>query len=64
MIRFDELAHRVDELVAALPPQCRKIFIQNRFEGRRAKDIAQELQLSVRTVEVHIAKALSCAVLK
>lgn len=59
MIRFDELAHRVDELVAALPPQCRKIFIQNRFEGRRAKDIAQELQLSVRTVEVHIAKALS-----
>lgn len=59
MMRYEELYHKVDELVASLPPQCRKIFIMNRFEGRTARDIAQELQLSVRTVEVHVAKALT-----
>lgn len=59
MMRFDELHHKVDVLVDSLPPQCRRVFILNRFEGRRAKEIADELHLSVRTVEVHIAKALS-----
>ncbi|WP_157618677.1 RNA polymerase sigma-70 factor [Spirosoma spitsbergense] len=59
MMRFNELFQKVDELVAALPPQCRNAFILNRFEGKRAKEIAEEMQLSVRTVEVHIAKALA-----
>lgn len=59
IMRFEELHHKVDTLVDGLPPQCRKVFILNRFEGRRAKDIAADLQISVRTVEVHIAKALS-----
>lgn len=59
MMRFEELYHKVDELVATLPSQCRKVFIMNRFEGRKAKEIASELQLSIRTVEVHIAKALA-----
>lgn len=58
MMRFEELYAKVDELVATLPPQCRKIFIMNRFEGLKPKDIAEALHLSVRTVEVHIAKAL------
>ncbi len=59
MMRYNELYQKVDELVAALPPQCRNVFILNRFEGKRAKDIAQDMQLSVRTVEVHIARALA-----
>lgn len=59
MMRYNELYQKVDELVAALPPQCRNVFIMSRFEGRRAKDIAQEMHLSVRTVEVHIARALA-----
>lgn len=59
IMRYNELYQKVDELVAGLPPQCRNAFILNRFEGKRAKEIAQEMQLSVRTVEVHIAKALA-----
>ncbi len=59
MMRYNELYQKVDELVAGLPPQCRNAFILNRFEGKRAKEIAEEMQLSVRTVEVHIAKALT-----
>ncbi|GAA4420685.1 hypothetical protein GCM10023187_56100 [Nibrella viscosa] len=59
IMRYEELCHKVEELVAGLPPQCQKIFILNRFEGRTAPDIARELQLSVRTVEVQIARALT-----
>jgi len=59
IMRYEELYHRIDKMVAELPPQCRKVFIMFRFESRKAKDIAQELKLSVRTVEVYIAKALS-----
>jgi len=59
MMRYNELYHKVDELVTALPPQCRNAFIMNRFEGKRAREIAEEMQISVRTVEVHIAKALA-----
>lgn len=58
-MRYNELYHKVDELVTALPPQCRNAFIMNRFEGKRARQIAEEMQISVRTVEVHIAKALA-----
>ena len=59
MMQFEELNHKVEELIATLPPQCQKIFLMNRFEGKKCREIAEELQLSVRTVEVHVAKALA-----
>jgi RNA polymerase sigma-70 factor (ECF subfamily) len=59
IMQYEDLSHLVDVLVRALPPQCQKIFIMNRFEGKMGKEIAKELSLSTRTVEAHIAKALS-----
>jgi len=59
IMRLDELYLKIDELVATLPPQCRKVFLMNRFEGRKYKDIAEELHLSIRTVETHVLKALN-----
>ncbi|RAJ95802.1 RNA polymerase sigma-70 factor (ECF subfamily) [Larkinella arboricola] len=59
IMHFEELYHKVDELVATLPPQCQKVFLMNRFEGKKSRVIADELHLSVRTVEGHIAKALA-----
>lgn len=58
IMQLEELHHTIDTLIASLPPQCRKVFLMNRFEGRKSKDIATELHLSVRTVETHIFKAL------
>jgi RNA polymerase sigma-70 factor (ECF subfamily) len=46
-------------LVEALPPQCRKVFLKSRFEGKRYQEIADEMGLSIKTVEVHLVKALS-----
>jgi RNA polymerase sigma-70 factor (family 1) len=59
MMQFEELYRKVDELVGTLPPQCQKVFIMNRFEGKKNREIADELHLSIRTVETHIGKALA-----
>ncbi|GHB77703.1 RNA polymerase sigma-70 factor [Persicitalea jodogahamensis] len=58
IMQLEELHQSIDKLIASLPPQCRKIFLMNRFEGRKSREIANELHLSVRTVETHIFKAL------
>ncbi|HEV7351080.1 RNA polymerase sigma-70 factor [Telluribacter sp.] len=57
--QFEEVLTRVEVLVESLPPQCRKVFLMNRFEGFKYKDIADELGISVKTVEVHMHKALT-----
>ena len=59
IMQFEELSKKVDNLVSNLPPQCQKVFIMNRFEGKKCREIAEELHLSLRTVEVHVAKALA-----
>ncbi len=41
-----------------LPPQCRQIFILNRFEGYSPKEISEKMQISINTVKVHITRAL------
>ena len=41
-----------------LPPKCRQIFMMSRLEDLKNKDIADQLNLSLRTVETHISNAL------
>ncbi|MBD2702962.1 RNA polymerase sigma-70 factor [Spirosoma sp. BT702] len=59
VLQFEEVFHRVEDLVESLPPQCRKVFMLSRFEGLKYQDIATELGISIKTVEVHIGKALT-----
>jgi RNA polymerase sigma-70 factor, ECF subfamily len=42
-----------------LPERCREIFLLSRFEGKTHQEIAEILQLSVRTVEHQISHALT-----
>ena len=53
-----ELEARVYEIVTKLPEKCRQIYIMSRVDGKRNREIADELNLSVRTVETQISKAL------
>jgi RNA polymerase sigma-70 factor (ECF subfamily) len=57
--QFEESYNRVKELVESLPPQCRKIFLMSRFEGKKHQEIANELEISLKTVESHLTKALT-----
>jgi RNA polymerase sigma-70 factor (ECF subfamily) len=45
--------------IAALPPQCAKVFILRKMQGISQKEIAVRLNISVRTVENHVAVGLS-----
>ncbi|WP_187264544.1 RNA polymerase sigma-70 factor [Pontibacter beigongshangensis] len=53
-----ELEARLGQAIQQLPEQCRRIFEMNRFDGKKNREITEELQLSVRTVETQISKAL------
>ena len=44
--------------IAALPPQCAKVFILRKMQGLPQKEIAARLNISVRTVENHVALGL------
>lgn len=50
---LDKVNHAIDEL----PPKCRTIFILKRKEGYTNKEIAEELEISVKTVENQMTKA-------
>jgi len=53
-----ELNERIEMALKKLPEKCRQVFMQNRFEGLKPIEIAEKENLSVRTVEAHIGKAL------
>ena len=46
------------EAIAALPPQCRRVFVLRKVQGLSQKDVARQLGLSVSTVEKHLATGL------
>jgi RNA polymerase sigma-70 factor (family 1) len=53
-----ELQLVLDESIAALPEKCREVFYLSRFESLSNKKIAERLNISHKTVENQITKAL------
>lgn len=54
----EEMLRQVKKAVNELPPRCRLIFKLVKEDGLRYKDVAELLQLSVKTVEAQMAIAL------
>lgn len=53
-----ELKTKIDEAINGLPGKCREIFIRNRMESKKYQEIADEMKISVKTVEAQMSKAL------
>ena len=53
-----ELKNRIRASIDTLPEKCRQAFMLNHYSSMSYKDIAQEMGISVKTVEKHIGKAL------
>ncbi len=49
---------KLEELIEKLPPKCKEIFIMNKLERRKYREIAEDMGISVKTVENQMSKAL------
>ena len=54
----NELEYRIQDAMEKLPEQCRLIFKLSRFEELKYAEIAGQLNLSIKTVENQMGKAL------
>jgi RNA polymerase sigma-70 factor (ECF subfamily) len=53
-----ELEENIAHSIGNLPAECRKIFELSRNEGLKYREIAETLNISVKTVEAQMCKAL------
>ena len=49
----------LEEAVERLPERCREVFVLSKMEELSNKEIAEKLNVSVKTVEAQMTKALS-----
>ena len=57
-MEVQELKEQMYAAIDALPERCRLVFVLSRFEHLSNKDIADQLTVSVKTVENQMTKAL------
>ena len=54
---YTEIEILLHKAIDSLPDKCRDIFIKSKIEGRKQKEIAEELNISINTVETQMAVA-------
>ncbi|BDS10348.1 RNA polymerase sigma factor [Aureispira anguillae] len=54
----NELQLEIYKVIDTLPPKCKMVFMLSRFEELSYKEISQKLEISPKTVENQISKAL------
>lgn len=63
-VELTELQFKLHEALNELPEHCRTIFQMSRFEELKYREIAEQLDLSIKTVENQMGKALKILRLK
>lgn len=56
-ISENDLAIIINKALDSLPEKCKTIFIKSKIEGKKQKEIALELNISIKTVESQISIA-------
>ncbi len=57
-LEYKQLDEYISKTLDQLPERRRKIFNMSRFEGKKYTEIAEELSISIKTVEIEISKTL------
>ena len=57
-VTYRELEAKLESSLKELPEQCRTVFQMSRFEGLKYREIADRLNVSVKTIEKQMGKAL------
>lgn len=58
LLMASELEKKIEEAVDSLPKECRRIFLLSRHDGLKNQEIADELGISVNTVQKQMSIAL------
>jgi RNA polymerase sigma-70 factor (family 1) len=57
-LEWKELLYKMDEAVSTLPGECQRVFRLSREEGFKTKEVAAILNVSPRTVETQLYRAI------
>lgn len=57
-LEYNELHNKLYQVMNDLPERCQEIFKLNRFQGLKYQEIADQLKISIKTVEANMSKAL------
>ena len=49
---------KLNDLIDKLPPRCKEVFIKNKIQKKKYKEIAVDMGISIKTVENQMSKAL------
>ncbi|WP_372933973.1 sigma-70 family RNA polymerase sigma factor, partial [Mariniphaga sediminis] len=58
VIEFEELMRMIDKAIEELPAELKEAFTMNRYSDMKYAEIAEKLQVSIKTVEARISRAL------
>ena len=53
-----EKIKKLEKAIDQLPKKCKTVFLMNKIQGYRYKEIATQLNISEKTVEKHISRAI------
>lgn len=57
-LTFTELEKLIANSIDDLPEKTKEIFKRKRFQNKKNKEIAKEMDISIKTVELHFSKAI------
>lgn len=57
-LKLKEVENQLSNALAKLPEKCMTVFYMSRFEELKYQDIAKKLNISIKTVETQMVKAL------
>lgn len=53
----DNIKNIIEKALESLPERCREIFVMSKIEGKKQKEIAEDLGVSVKTIECQMTIA-------
>jgi RNA polymerase sigma-70 factor (ECF subfamily) len=59
VLREKEFEEKLQSVIAALPEGQREVFLLNRIDGMKYREIAEMLEISIKAVEKRMMKAIS-----
>ena len=60
--KANEKLRRAKQAMIMLPPKTRHVFLMHRFQDFTYSEIAEQLNLSIKSVEYHMNRALNAVI--